>query len=391
MSNASTPLEPLKGLVVLDLSRHLPGPLLTRCLTDLGARVVKLEAPSGDPARHMAAGPDGTSPLFNALNAGKESLCLDLKAKGGADVLKALAAKADIVVESFRPGVMKRLGVDYDTLSAVNPRLIMCSISAFGQDNPRQDRPGHDINFNARAGALSLMGPAGEVPATPGVQLGDVAGGGLFSAMGILAALLERNATGRGRHLDVSMTRGSLVFAHYGYLANGGSLYQTPRGGGPLSGGAPCYGIYETKDGRFVSIGALEPKFFVSFCNVAGCPDLGAQGLMMGPAAEPVQAKLIEVFKGRTLEEWTQLLDEVDCCVEPVLTVDEALKDEAVDATVAQVGGVSVLLTDLGARPVVPDSLAVSDLGADARTVFTDLGISEELLRQAAESGAIPS
>ena len=377
-------------MLVLDLSRHLPGPLLTRCLRDLGARVIKVESPSGDPARHMAAGPDGTSPLFNALNAGKDSVCLDLKAEGGVGVLKALVAKADVLVESFRPGVMARLGLDYETLSEIRPELIVCSVSAFGQINPRQARPGHDINFNARSGLLSLMGPQGEVPTTPGVQIGDVAGGGLFGAMGVLAALLERNETGRGRHLDVSMTKGSLVFSHYGYLANGGSIFQVPRGGGPLSGGAPCYRVYETKDGRFMSIGALEPKFFVSFCNAAGCPEIGAQGLMMGPAGAPVQAKLIDVFKSKTQAEWTALLDEVDCCVEPVLDVPEALKDGAVDAAVEEVEGTSVLLTDVGARPRADQDLTVAQLGADARQIFSDLEVSEDLIRVAAESGALP-
>jgi len=339
----------------------------------------------------MAAGPDGTSPLFNALNAGKESICLNLKAEGGADIFKALVQKADVVIESFRPGVMKRLGIDYEALSEIKPELIVCSISAFGQTSPRQARPGHDINFNARAGVLALMGPAGEVPTTPGVQIGDVAGGSLLGAMGVLAALLERGQTGRGRHLDVSMSRGSLVFAHYGYLANGGALFNTPRGGGPLSGGAPCYRVYETQDGRFMSMGALEPKFFVSFCNAAGCPEIGTQGLMMGPVGEPIHAKLVEIFKSKTQAEWVELLDEVDCCVEPVFDVDEALADEAIGASVTRVQGTPVLLTDVGARPRAEQDMGISSLGADAGQIFKDLGVSGELLRKATESGALPS
>ncbi|WP_373045181.1 CaiB/BaiF CoA transferase family protein [Vulgatibacter sp.] len=316
---------PLEGLRILDLSRLLPGPYCTLLLADLGAAVVKIEDPQGgDYVRQMPPqlGEEGSA-LFHALNRNKKSVALDLRTPAGREALLDLAAGADVLVESFRPGVLDRLGLSFDTLVERNSRLILCSISGFGQSGPDRDRAGHDIGYAARAGILGFAGePHGRSESWPGVQIADVAGGSLSAAVAILAALRERDRTGRGRHLDVAMTDGALALLHLHLATTWGGGGPLQRGTGPLNGGYPCYGLYRTKDDRQMALGALEPKFWLAFCAAVEREDLGVRGYDR-EARGAVEA----LFASRPFEEWLALARATDCCLEPVWEGDEVEAD----------------------------------------------------------------
>lgn len=322
---------PLTGLKVLDLSRLLPGPYATLVLADLGATVDKVEEPEGgDYIRQMPPLRDDESGLFYGLNRNKRSLTLNLKSPEGRDALKRLVRSYDVLVESFRPGVMDKLGVGEAALRAENPRLIYCAISGYGQTGPDRLKAGHDINYVARAGVLGYGGVAGGAPAFPGVQIGDIGGGSLFALVGILAALHERERTGRGRFVDVSMTEGSMAFLHMHlaarlYMGEQGPPLQ--RGREALNGGYACYGLYRTKDDRWLAVGSLEPKFFSGLCERLGRTDLFASGYDTHGGAERVKAELSRVFAEHPLAHWQQLFAGTDLCIEPVLEGDEVLAD----------------------------------------------------------------
>ncbi|MBV8756750.1 MAG: CoA transferase [Deltaproteobacteria bacterium] len=306
---------PLRGIKVLDLSRLLPGPFLTMVLADMGADVVKVEDPRvGDYLRAIPPAKGGISGRFLAVNRGKRSLALDLKAPAGRDAFLKLVAKADVVVESFRPGVMDKLGVGYAQLRAVNPRIVLCSISGYGQTGPYVERAGHDLNYIALAGVLAMTGPAGAAPQMPGVQIADLAGGALWGATAILGALVGRDRTGEGAHLDISMTEGALALlaAELGNLDCGA---RPTRGTETLNGGVACYGVYRTSDDRYLAVGALEPKFWIALNQALGRP--ANVGELVGDQAK-VRAALAEIFATKTADEWNALLAKHDCCVEIV-------------------------------------------------------------------------
>ena len=317
---------PLSDLRVLDLSRLIPGPYCTLILSDLGARVDKLEDPhAGDYLRVMnlgGSGPNGLSGRFIALNRDKRSLCLDLKRPEGREALLRLVERYDVVVETFRPGVLDRLGVGYAALSARNPRLVLCSISGYGQTGPYSRKAGHDINYISIGGVLGMTGatasPAGN-PVLPGVQVADIAGGALWGAGGILAALLEARQTGKGAQVDVSMCEGALSFMlpDLGQLAATG--HEPARGGEILNGGAACYGVYATSDGRYLSVGALEPKFWLAFNGAIGrACDLSE--LFAGPEEQAqVRSEIAATLGTRTRDQWEAVFAGMDVCVEPVL------------------------------------------------------------------------
>ena len=320
------PSGPLRDLRVLDLSRLLPGPFCTLILSDLGARVDKVEDPHmGDYLRLFPPMRRGLSGRFIAINRDKRSLCLDLKRPEGRNVLLRLARNYDVVVESFRPGVLDRLGVGYAALAAENPRIVLCSISGYGQDGPYRDRAGHDLNYEALAGVAGMAGPPGGDPPVPGVQLADVAGGALWGAVGILAALLGAHKTGRGSHVDVSMCEGALAFMlpDLGNMDVGRHVPQ--RGAELLNGGAASYSVYRTSDGRHLSVGALEPKFWIAFNKAIGrAPD--PSELVAPPAQQQrIRAEIQAILATRTRDEWEAVFAEpgVDACVEPVLAPDE--------------------------------------------------------------------
>lgn len=313
----------LDGIRVLDLSRLLPGPFLTMVLADLGADVVKIEDPRlGDYMRQFPPAKGGISGRYLAVNRGKRSVVLDLKAAAGRDALLRMAAKADVVVESFRPGVMAKLGLDYAALAAVNPGIVVCSISGFGQTGPYVDRAGHDLGYIALAGVLAMGGAADGAPMMPGVQIADLAGGALWGATAILAALVGRHRTGRGGHLDISMTEGALalVTAELGNLECG---RHPTRGVETLNGGLACYGIYATADHRYLAVGALEPKFWIALNQAVGrAPNVSE--LIAPPADQArVRAELAAIFAQKPAAEWTAILAQHDCCVELVTELDE--------------------------------------------------------------------
>jgi alpha-methylacyl-CoA racemase len=320
---------PLAGVRVLDLTRLLPGPVCTLYLADLGADVIKVEdTGAGDYARSIGAGPGQVSAFYRAVNRGKRSLAIDLKDPAGRDAFLALAKTADALVESFRPGVMRSLRLDHDTVAAANPRLVYASISGYGQDGPRALKAGHDINYLGYAGVLDQTGTAGGPPALCNLQIADLLGGAASAAVPLLACLLRAQRSGRGAFIDVAMADASLahnIFALQALTQHGRTL---PRGADLLTGGVPAYGVYGTRDGRWLAVGALEDKFWRTLCTSLGRDDLAPSGLATGDEGERVRRELQAAFGARTLAEWTQVFDAIDCCVTPILTLDEALRDE---------------------------------------------------------------
>jgi crotonobetainyl-CoA:carnitine CoA-transferase CaiB-like acyl-CoA transferase len=320
--------KPLSGLRVLDLTRLLPGPLATQHLADLGADVVKIEdTGAGDYARTMGAEPGQTSVLFKLINRNKRALRLDLKRPEGVAVFRRLTSSADVVIEGFRPGVMDKLGIGYERLAEINPRLVYCSITGYGQDGPYAQRAGHDINYIGYAGVLDQIGAAGGPPVLPNFQIGDLLGGALAPLVGLLAAVIDARATGRGRRVDVAMT--DAVFAHAVFALAALLTRRTPppRGADLLSGGVPCYGVYATSDGRHMAVGALEKKFWERLCDTLQRPDLKPFHLAFGARGEEAKRALAAVFASQPQSHWIALFDKVDCCVTPVLTIAEALDD----------------------------------------------------------------
>jgi crotonobetainyl-CoA:carnitine CoA-transferase CaiB-like acyl-CoA transferase len=329
----------LEGISVLDLTRLLPGGFCTLLLADLGADVLKVEDPQGgDYIRWMPPyyGGDeersnGTaSAYFLALNRNKRSAKLNLKDPADRETLLGLAERYDVLVESFRPGVMDRLGVGYETLRERNPGLVYCAISGYGQNGPLRDRSGHDTNYLALAGLLGLTGRRDGPPIQSAGQIADLGGGGLMAAVGILAALRERERSGEGQFVDISMTDGafswlSMVVARY--FCEG---VPPRRGVLELAGGILCYFPYETSDGGWVSLGALEPKFWSNWCDGVGRPDL-KEKQFEHPESEAGR-EVASVFKERTRDEWTTFAAEHDCCLEPVLALEETLQSDLVAA-----------------------------------------------------------
>lgn len=317
---------PLAGIRILDLTRLLPGPFATLVLADLGADVVKVEDPQGggDWLRWLPPLAGEQSGAYHALNRNKRSIALDLKRPGGAEAFLRLAARADAVLESFRPGVMDRLGIGYEALRARNPAIVLCSISGYGQDGPYAERAGHDLDYCAIAGALAANGPP-EAPLPMGVQVADVAGGSWPAAVGILAALVRARSGGGGAHVDVSMTEGALAMLALPLAMAAARGAPIARGRGMLDGGAACYGVYRTRDGRFVALGALEPKFFGAFCAAVGRPELADRQAEADGAG--LRRELEAIFAARTRDEWTAFGAEHDVCLAPVLEGDEPRAD----------------------------------------------------------------
>jgi alpha-methylacyl-CoA racemase len=315
---------PLRGIRVLDLTRLLPGPYCTLILSDLGAEVLKVEDPGqGDYLRGLPPLHGDTGGQFLALNRDKRSLVLDLKKPAARDVFLRLCEASDVVVESFRPGVMARLGLGYDVLRARNPRLVLVSVSGYGQDGPLASRAGHDLDYVALGGLLGLWRRVGAAPAVPGTQLADLVGGGLWGALGAVAALCARARTGAGRHVDVSMTEGALALL----IPELGAFVEAPeeprQGTGLLRGGNANYEVYETADGQALAVGALEPKFFAALSTALGRRvDLGEIPAPPARQAE-IRAELQAIFRTKTRDEWERLLAAHDACVEPVLSLAE--------------------------------------------------------------------
>jgi crotonobetainyl-CoA:carnitine CoA-transferase CaiB-like acyl-CoA transferase len=338
----------LEGLTVIDLSVFLPGPYLTMALADHGARVIKVEPPGGDPGRHIGVADGPSTVFFRNVNRGKESVVIDLKSAGGRARLLKLCETADVFVESFRPGVMQRLGVDYATVSNVNPRIVYCSISAFGQDGPYRERPAHDLATMALAGALSITLGRDGAPAIPGVAVADIVSS-LQALSGVLMALYRRERTGRGDHIDVAMHHAALAALPNVMGPAMAHLPQPDPKGERSTGGSAFYRIYETADGRHLVLGAQEMKFVHNLLGRLGRPDLAPlceRG--PGPHQQPVIDFLGNVFREQPLAHWSAWFEGMDVSFAPVNTLREALDDAHIRAR-------GLMLTDgVGREHIAP-------------------------------------
>ncbi|SDH37760.1 CaiB/BaiF CoA transferase family protein [Roseospirillum parvum] len=318
----------LAGLRVLDLSQYLPGPFATLMLVDFGAEVVKVEPPAGDPMRGLEPiGADGEGLSWRAVNGGKTVVRLDLKDPADQDRLARLVERADVLLESFRPGVMARLGFAAERLAELNPRLVHCALTGWGYTGPRSKAAGHEIGYAAAAGALDYQGPAA-APCASFPPVGDMVAG-LSAALAILAAVLRARAEGQGAFLDCSIFESVLALQFYPQtLALNGPL---GREESVLNGGAACYRVYRAADGRFVSLGALEAKFWAAFCRAVGREDWVARQAEPMPQTDLI-GEVADLFAAHPLAHWQAVLAEADCCFEPLLTPEEVRRDPHVVA-----------------------------------------------------------
>ena len=319
-------MQPLSGIRVLDFSTLLPGPMATLMLAEAGAEVIKIERPGkGEDMRHYEPrfAPDASA-QFAMLNRGKHSMALDLKSPEAIQHLLPFVSAADVLVEQFRPGVMDRLGLGYEALSAINPRLIYCSITGYGQEGPSADVAAHDLNYQADAGLLGIAAGSDGAPVVPSALIADIAGGSYPAVINILLALRLRDATGRGAHIDIAMTDGLLPFLFWG-IAMGASQGRWPRPGGELlSGGSPRYQIYRTADGRHLAAAALEDKFWANFCDAIELPQ-ALRDDSKDPAA--TRKAVAELIAQRSAADWQARLAGRDVCCNLVKTLEEAMRD----------------------------------------------------------------
>ncbi len=379
----------LDGVRILDLSQILPGPYATQLLADLGADVVKVEEPtSGDPARAMAFAEENT--LFETVNRGKRSVAIDLKSEEGQELFYSLASEADAVLEGFRPGVVDRLGIDYETLREHNDELVYCSLTGYGQTGPYADHAGHDINYVGLAGLLDVTrADENATPQVPGYQVADMAGG-LFAAFSLLGGILSRELGNGGGYIDVAMADVVASFSHT--LAPEALAGEKPRPGEtPLTGGFPWYDVYETADEKYVTLGALEPAFWEQFCAEIGREELvGLHGTEDAAEREALREELTELFRSRSREEWVEKLGS-ETTTAPVLTPSEALDHPQVadrlvrrpDEAPPRVG-----FPACGASlPESDESLPAH--GEHTAEILREAGYSDEEIERLRESGAI--
>ncbi len=363
----------LSGLTVIDLSRLLPGPYCSMILADHGARVIAVED-----KRFLA---DGL--FFNLINRNKEHMSLNLKTEKGKEIFFRLIQEADVLLEGFRPGVVDRLGVDYGTVRKVNPKIIYCSITGYGQDGPFRDRVGHDANYLSYAGVLNLIGEADRPPSIPGVQIADIAGGGMNAAIGILLALLARGKSGKGQYIDISMTDGMVGFLPAALFFSQLTGQEPARADGFLSHRYACYNTYETADRRFISIGAVENRFWKKLCDVLEVPEYGDLQYDDQRRQEILDFAR-NAFRQKTLDEWDDILGDLDICWGRVQSLSEVLEDplfrhremvveiEQNDGKISKTLGIPVKLSE------TPGTVRTSpvDFGASTTTILLELGYS---------------
>lgn len=319
----------LKGLKVLDFSTLLPGPFATLYLADLGAEVIHIESPTRpDLVRLFPPYANGQATSHSYLNRNKQSVTLDLKDPASIEQVKQKISEFDIVVEQFRPGVMQRLGLDYQTLAEINPRLIYCSITGYGQTGSYKDKAGHDINYIALSGIAGHCGRQDSGPPPMGIQIADVAGGSLHAVIGILAAVVERQNSGLGQYIDISMTDCVVGLNNMAAAASLAGDQQQQRESEQLNGGT-FYDYYETADARYLSIGSLEPQFMTGLASALELPILLQKGASFDTEDRQMVKQVIrDKIKSKNLAEWNQLFEQLDVCVEPVLSLDEALQSQ---------------------------------------------------------------
>jgi len=373
---------PLAGLRVLDLTRLLPGAACTLHLADLGADVIKIEdTREGDYARRLGlpadAPPGSSSACYRMINRNKRSLALDLKAAGGRDAFLRLARDADAIVEGFRPGVVDKLGIGYALVSELNPGIVYCALTGYGQTGPYRSRAGHDINYLGYAGVLDQTGGPHGPPVLSNLQIADLLGGAAGAAVGVLAALYDAQRTGRGRYVDVAMTDGALAHNMFALHALESTGRAPARGEDLLTGGVPCYGVYATQDGRYLAVGALEAKFWRALCETLERPDLIARQFAAGADAQSVRAELAAIFARAPMMHWVERFAAVDCCVTPVLALDETIADEQVRAR-----DMVVVAAD-GGRQYAPPFKVSGHAFAIARAAPAHGEHTDEVLREA--------
>ncbi len=385
----------LEGIRVLDLSRLLPGPYCSMILADLGAEVIKIEEPNwGDPTRWTPPRRKDVSIAFLNLNRNKKSVTLNLKQPQGVEIFRRLAQRADVILEGFRPGVVDQLGIGYEDIRQLNPRIIYCSLSGYGQDGPYRHRSGHDLNYIALAGALGLTADEQGRPVIPAAQLADL-GGAMAATIAILAALLARERLGRGQYIDVALldaALGLLPVAAASVFA-GQSLPVGGRFG--LNGLFPFYSVYETKDGRYLAVAPLEPKFWQNLCQALGRPDLSDKQFAQGEERQALFDELRRLFLTKSLNEWREILDRADVCCEPVLSLEEALhhpqiahRQMVVQMTHPDVGDVKFLTLPfkLSETPATIRTPAPR-LGQHTEAILRELGYTDEHIRALNKAG----
>lgn len=377
---------PLEGIKILDLSRYLPGPFCTQILADFGAEVIKVEDPKGgDLGRHLTPLIEGESARFYTVNRNKKSITLDLKQDTGKEVFKKLVAQADVVVDQFRPGVMKKMGLDYDNLKQINPGIIYCAITGYGLTGPLRDAAGHDLNYLNLSGVTGLTGTYQGMPAMSGVQIADIAGGTLYSAIAILLALASRESTGQGQLCDVAMMDCSISLLAYtlGEWAGWGRLPE--MGNDVLTGGYACYNIYETKDGRYVSLGAVEDKFWAEFCNKIDRAEY-IKPQWNTSLQQDIQADVRAIMLTKTRAEWVEFFAQSDICFTPVLTLEEMCDHPQVIARdmILKLHNVRGTGRDV---PLTGVSVKLSGTPGEAKLIFPELGEhTDQVLNQAGYS-----
>lgn len=376
----------LDGITVVDLSRLLPGPYCSMILADHGARVIAVED-----KRFLA---DGL--FFNLINRNKEHMSLNLKTEKGREIFYRLIAKADVLLEGFRPGVVDRLGVDYESVRQANPKIIYCSITGYGQNGPFRDRVGHDVNYLSYAGVLDLIGEKDHPPSIPGVQIADIAGGGMNAAIGILLALFARQNTGKGQYIDISMTDGMVGFLPAALFFRQLTGQEPKRADGILSHRYACYNTYETADGRYLSIGAVENRFWKQLCDTLEIPEYAPLQYDEQRREEILQS-MRQTFKQKTLDEWDAILADLDICWGKIQSTKEVLEDplflqretvveiEDKDGKKSKTIGVTVKLSDTPGTIRTPPV----DFGESTASILQEMGYTEEDIKEFEEKGVV--
>ncbi|WP_202617801.1 CaiB/BaiF CoA transferase family protein [Bacillus dakarensis] len=373
---------PLSSLRILDLSRLLPGPYCSMFFSDFGAEVIKIEEPNlGDYVRWNDTKVGENSAVFHSLNRNKKSVTLNLKTEKGKEVFRKLVETSDIVLESFRPGVMDRLGLGYEDLKKINPGIIYCAITGYGQDGPYSQMPGHDINYQSYAGLLGLQGHIEGPPVLSAIQIADIGGGSQMATIGILIALQARNLTGEGQFVDIAMRDGVMSWMqsmYPDYFVNNKVL---EKGKLRLGGGKACYYAYETADGRYLSVGALEEKFWKVFCTEIEAKHLIEKLNAPFEVQMQMKAEIAAIIKKKTLEEWNAIFEGKDACVSPILNIDEVVQDPQVKARnmVIEKDGEKYLGFPIKLSKTPGEvKKSAPNLGEDNQDILTELGYSAE-------------